>query len=142
MDFDAARLIACTAKIRPNMELQIEVGLREGLLFVTANGNFTLEAALRLLKQVCDIATEKEVNKILVNGLGMDGEISTFDRYNLGAQVAEYIKQNQMNLKLAFVGKPPTMDGFAARVAQNRGVVTEVFSSEQNALDWLNAWPS
>jgi hypothetical protein len=125
------------------MDLRIDVvGLREGVLFVTANGSFTFEAALRLLKQICDIAKERKVNKILVNGLEIDGELSTFDRYNLGAQIPEYIKQNQLNLKLAFVGKPPTMNGFAARVAQNRGLVTEIFSSQQEAEDWLNRWPS
>ena|SRR6202162_2183330 len=127
----------------PKMDLRIDVvGLREGVLFVTANGSFTFEAALRLLKQICDIAKERKVNKILVNGLEIDGELSTFDRYNLGAQIPEYIKQNQLNLKLAFVGKPPTMNGFAARVAQNRGLVTEIFSSQQEAEDWLNRWPS
>jgi hypothetical protein len=124
------------------MDLHIDTELREGLLFVTARGNFTFEAALHLLKQVCDMAKEKEVNKILVTGLGMFGELSTLQRYELGAQLTEYIKERQMNPRLAIVGKPPTIDGFAVRVAQNRGFVTEVFSSQQDAMKWLDKWPS
>jgi dihydroxyacetone kinase len=106
-------------------------------LIVTAVGNFTFDAALRLFMQVCDTVKENEVNKILVNGLAMDGELSTLERYDLGAQVATYLKQRQMSPKFAFVGKPPTIDGFAVRVGQNRGLVAEVFSSQQEALKWL-----
>jgi hypothetical protein len=47
-----------------------------------------------------------------------------------------------MNPKFAFVGKPPTIDGFAVRVGQNRGLVAEVFSNQQDALKWLKQWPS
>jgi hypothetical protein len=124
------------------MELQIDIELQEGLLMVTAIGNFTFEAALRLLKQVCDTAKEKEVNKILVNCLAMDGELSIFERYHLGAEFATYLKERQMNPKFAFVGEPPTVDGFAVRVGQNRGLVAEVFSNQQDALKWLKQWPS
>jgi hypothetical protein len=103
------------------MDLRIDFDLQGGLLLVTASGNLTFDAALRLLKQVCDTAKEKEVKKILVNTLAMDGEPSTFERYGLGVEVAAYVKQRQMNPRLAFVGKPPTMDGFGVRVGQNRG---------------------
>jgi hypothetical protein len=47
-----------------------------------------------------------------------------------------------MNPRLAAVGKPPTVDGFAALVAQNQWVTAEVFSSRQEALSWLATWPS
>jgi hypothetical protein len=103
------------------MDLQIDIELHGGLLLVTASGNVAFDAALRLLKQVCDTAKEKEVNKILINTLAMEGELSTFERYGLGVEVAAYIKQRQMNPRLAFVGKPPTMDGFGVRVGQIEG---------------------
>jgi hypothetical protein len=47
-----------------------------------------------------------------------------------------------MSPRLAFVGKPPAVDGFGVRVAQNRGITTEVFASQQEALRWLDKWPS
>ena len=124
------------------MDLHIDVELQGGLLLVTASGNLAFDAALLLLKQVCDTAKEKEVNKILVNALAVDGELSTVERYRLGAEVTAYLKQRQMNPRLAFVGKPPALDGFGVRVAQNRGATTELFSSQQEALTWLDKWPS
>jgi hypothetical protein len=69
-------------------------------------------------------------------------KLSTFERYELGVEVAAYVKQRQMNPRLAFVGKPPTMDGFGVRVGQNRGLATAVFSTQQEALNWLDKWPS
>jgi len=124
------------------MDLRIDIELREGLLLVTASGTFAFDAALLLLKQVCDTAKEKEVSKILVNALAVDGELATVDRYRLGTEIAAYLKQRQMSPRLAFVGKPPAVDGFGVRVAQNRGITTEVFSSQQEALRWLGKWPS
>ena len=124
------------------MNLRIDIELREGLLLVTASGTLAFDAALLLLKQVCDTAKEKEVNKILVNALGVDGELATVERYRLGTEVTAYLKQRQMSPRLAFVGKPPAVDGFGVRVAQNRGITTEVFSSQQEALRWLDKWPS
>jgi dihydroxyacetone kinase len=124
------------------MDLVIEIEVQEGLLLVTASGTLAFDAALRLLKQVCDTAAEKRINKILVNGLAMDGELSALERYGLGVEVAAYLKQREMNHKLAFVGKPPTMDGFGVRVGQNRDMITDFFSSQQEALNWLGIWPS
>jgi len=126
---------------RPNLKLQIDIEVQGGLLLVTAKGNLAFDAALRLLKQVFDTAKEKEVNKILVNCLGLNGKLSTFERYNLGAELATYLRQGGIEPRLAFVGKPPTIDGFGVRVGQNRGVITEVFSSQQEAVNWLAIWP-
>jgi hypothetical protein len=63
------------------MDLHIGIELREKILLLTARGNFTFQAALHLLKQVCDTAKQKEANKILVNGFGMFGELSTLQSY-------------------------------------------------------------
>lgn len=123
------------------MDLHIDIELQGGLLLVTASGIVELEAAVRLLKQVCDTAKQKGVNKILVDTLAVDGVLSTVERYQVAVEVTAYIKQRQMNPRLAFVGKPPTSDGFGVRVAQNRDVVTSMFSSQQEAIKWLNGWP-
>jgi hypothetical protein len=124
------------------MDLHIDIELRGGLLLATASGNFAFDSTLQLLKQVCDTAKEKDVNKILVNFLAIDGEPSTLERYRLGIEVAAYLKQREMSPRLAFVGKPPAMDGFGVRVGQNRGITTEMFSNQQEALGWLAKWPS
>jgi hypothetical protein len=119
------------------MNLHTEIEVQDELLLVVVHGTLSLDASLRALKQVLDTAGEKQVNRILIDVLDVDGVLTTLERYDLGAQAAAYIQQRQMNPTLAFVGKPPASDGFGVRVAQNRGVITEMFSTRQKALDWL-----
>ncbi len=72
------------------MGLNIGVEVKDGLMLVTASGNLTRDAALRLLKEVCDAAAEKKVDKMLVNGLNIVGGISTLERYQLGTELAAW----------------------------------------------------
>jgi hypothetical protein len=123
------------------MNLRIDIELRSQILLVTATGEVALEPALRALKQAFDTAKEQEVNKILVNTLAVEGELSTFERYRLATGSVAHLRQLEMNPRIAFVGKPPTTNGFAVRVAQNRDVTTQVFDTLQAALDWLDRWP-
>jgi hypothetical protein len=124
------------------MELHIDMELQGELLLVTLSGDLAYDPALPLLKQMCDTAKEKGVSKILVHALAVQGELSTLERYTLGTELGKYIMQRQMNPRLAAIGKPPSLDGFAALVAQNRSLTAKVFSSQQEALTWLANWPS
>jgi hypothetical protein len=81
------------------------------------------------------------VGKILVNCDEMHGELSTPYRYLLGALVAAYVLKSRVRPTLAFVGKPPTIDGFAVRVSQENGLIAEVFSNQEDALNWLENVP-
>ena len=124
------------------MELHIaDEKLQDGVLLVIAGGTFESVGALRLLKQICDMATEKHVNKILVNALALDGTVSELNRYKVAVELSTYLRQRGWNYRLAIVGKSPTVDGFGVRVAQNRGLTAEHFSTEQEALNWLKRWP-
>ena len=120
------------------MDLHIVAALQQDILLVTVTGSVGYDLALRLYKQTFDTAAEKQVNKMLVNTLAMDGGLSPLESYYLGVQVAAYLKQRKMNPRLAIVGKPPTIDGLGLGVARNRRVTAETFPSEQAALDWLD----
>jgi hypothetical protein len=121
------------------MDLQIDTELQGGLLLVTARGTVTFDSVSRHLRQVFDTAVESQVNKILVNGLAAEGELAPFERYHLGVDSAAYLNEHGMNVKLALVGVPPTTDGFGVRIARNRGVKAMVFSTQQEALSWLES---
>jgi len=49
---------------------------------------------------------------------------------------SENFRSTWMHPRIACIGEPPSTDGFAARVAKNRWVDAEMFSSRQEALDW------
>jgi hypothetical protein len=123
------------------MDLRINIELPQGLLLATATGEVSLDEVTRLFKQVFDKASENGVSKILVDSLAAHGELATFERYELGVEVAAYITRSGSCAKLALVGRFPTVNGFAARVARNRGIVTEVFPNLQQALTWLESLP-
>jgi hypothetical protein len=124
------------------MDLHIaDEKLQEGVLVVIGGGTFKSVAALRLLKQICDMATEKHANKILVNTLALDGAVSELNRFQVAVELTTYLQQRGWNYRLAIVGKSPTVDGFGVRVAQNRGLTAEYFPTEQEALNWLKGWP-
>jgi hypothetical protein len=120
------------------MDLHIDIELHGELLLVTASGGLKFDAASRLLMRICNTAAESRVNKILVNCLAVDGELAAFERYDLGVEIAAYLSEHEMNLKLAFVGTLPTMNGFGVRVARNRGIITNLFPSQQEAVRWLD----
>ena len=108
-------------------------------MLVTVKGSVSFAAASMLFKQVWETAAENQVNKILVNNLAVHGELATFERYDLGVEAAAYLTEHRMNVKVAIVGRLPTVNGFGVRVARNRGVFSEVFSTQQEALIWLNS---
>ena len=124
------------------MDLQMETSVEGGILFATFTGRAKLDTLVRDVKRACDIAAEQKIEKILINVLEMSGPLSAFDRYAVGSQVTEHLVHLGINPKVALVGVPPTTDGFAIRVAQNRGAMAEVFQSIEKALDWLGRPPS
>jgi hypothetical protein len=124
------------------MDLRADFEFQEEYLLVTASGEFTVRAALSLLKQTIDTADQKGIKRVLVDCFAMQGELSTFERYDLGVEVAKYFLSKQSHAKLAIVGIAPTIDGFAVQVASNRGMSTALFATKKDALIWLESFPS
>jgi hypothetical protein len=112
---------------------------KEGVLVANAAGPVSLKEAINVFTKACDVAADRGLDRILVDCLLVEGELSSIDRYELGRTVAEYCTSRSTNPKVATVGKPPLIDGFAARVASNRGIVAETFSESQEAMDWLKS---
>jgi len=117
------------------MDLKLES--REGFLLATALERVSLAEALELGRNVCDAAVERGFDRILVDCLALEGELSMAARYELGKTISEYCQIRSMNHRVAVVGKEPTITGFSARIASNRGSIVQTFSDRQVALDWL-----
>ena len=115
---------------------------REDFLLATATGRVSLKEAIRVFTKACDMGAEKGLNLILVDCSSVEGVLSTLERYELGRTVAEHCASRCMNPEVATVGKPPVLNGFAAEVASNRGLLAETFSELESALSWLNRFDS
>jgi len=120
------------------MELK-KIELQEDYLIATVAGQLSTSDAFVLLTKIRDAATEKGLDKVLVDCSSVRGELSSLERYELGKILAEHWIKGWPGLpKVAFVGTPPAIDGFGALVASNRGFfLAEIFSELPKAVDWL-----
>jgi hypothetical protein len=110
---------------------------RNGLLWVTAIGQASLNKAVVVFNSMVDAAIDREMSLILVDCSAVRGELSVLDQYHLGSVGAGYAQQKSKTLKVAVVGSPPVIAGFAALVASNRGITATVFRDTTDAVAWL-----
>jgi hypothetical protein len=122
------------------MELKLEP--RHGYLLATITGQLSLSEAIGGYKKACDFASNRGLNKILADCSAVKGQLSDLERYELGQTMAEYSLSRGKNAHVATIGQPPTINGFVAQVARNRGLNAETFSERKPALDWLNKFGS
>jgi hypothetical protein len=111
------------------------------MLWITITGQVSLAGAVENAKKFCDTSADLGLNRILVDCSKLKGGLSTQDRYELGLTAAEYAICKRIAPVLAFVGHLPTIDGFAAMVATNRGLISETFGELDKAIAWLNDNP-
>jgi len=118
-------------KLNTSMEVQGE------LLLVTIDGDLSFDSDWNVLQDIYNTAEQKRLNLILIDMLAAQGVLTTLERYRLGTQSATYLQSRRLNPKIAFVGKPPALDGFGVLVGKNRGLNAETFSNRHEALTWL-----
>jgi hypothetical protein len=104
------------------------------------SGRLTLRDALKVCMLVCDGARERGLSTFLLDVSAVSGELSNFECYALAKGVAAYCTARGWFYRVAVLGSEPTVTGFGARVASNRGLAVERFSDRQKALEWLNAF--
>jgi hypothetical protein len=111
-----------------------------GILIATLSGSVSFPSVLIRFKQIIDTAAANNLRKILVNCLDTSGELSTMDKYSVSKGLIEHVRSLDMySPAVAFVGTPPTFDGFGILVAQNLGVLAVLFHDAQSALSWLSS---
>ena len=91
-------------------------------------------------KKVCDAAAENGCGKILFDWLGVEGEISDLEKYEVSKNILEYYAHTSIFPTVAVVGKPPTNTEFGALVARNRGLTVFTFPERQAGLDFLSGF--
>src|SRR5262249_16473610 len=85
-------------------------------------------------------ARSASISHLLIDTTGLTGfdAPTTPERFVLGGQFA---RAAQRAVKVAFVARPELIDPnrFGINVARKRGLVSEVFTDEAEALAWLLA---
>ena len=120
--------------------IQLTIAPQDDFLLATGVGRVSTEELLRVLTTVIDTSTEQGFDKILLDFSAVMGEVSVLNLYDVAKAMAEYCASKSIQPKLAVIGKPPTVTGFGAEVASNRGLTSKTFSESQSALNWLRAF--
>jgi hypothetical protein len=110
-----------------------------GYVLATMTGSQSIKEVLQAFEETFDAAFNRGLGLILIDCSGLDGELSTFERFSLGKSGVAYwsARSSKIIPKIAVVGKLPVIDGFGAVVASSGGVETRTFPEVPDALTWL-----
>jgi hypothetical protein len=103
-------------------------------------GEMSFHEAIGLVASGIEYARERQIKKLMVVTLGFSGlqPPNVFNRYYF---IQEWAKASAFAVEVAVVTRPEIMDPerFGVTVAGNIGFVSNVFSSEEEALAWLRS---
>jgi transcriptional regulator with XRE-family HTH domain len=116
----------------------VDLDVQGDILLVTAAGTAEFHACLRLHREALDCAQQRQVRKVLLDCQDVDGEVPAQGKYQIATEILAYAAERKIDLRLALVGRPPTMDGYVARAIRDLGGDAEVFTSVDEARVWLD----
>ena len=127
------------------MSVLMKVVPRDNVLYVAAEGVFTLDSAMRNFLEIVQAINEHKSEKVLLDGRKIVGEPSIIQRFYYGQFVADAItapdkKRGPVkNPEFAYVLLPPALDRgrLGETVAVNRGIKLKAFDNMPDALAWL-----
>jgi len=100
----------------------------------------SLHDAINLVSSAITYAREQAIKKLFVDVTGLTGfsPPTTLERFTLAG---EFARAAQSAVKVVLLAKPEMIDPnrFGRTVAANRGLDTNIFSTEAEALAWLLA---
>lgn len=113
-------------------------------LLVTFEGTVEENFPTRFPELLFETVIAHKSSKVLVDLRKVEGTLTVMQRYTMGETGAEKFQSALSDGKIpvsrfSLVANPPLMapDKFGEKVATNRGMPVRIFSSFQEALDWL-----
>lgn len=101
---------------------------------VTITGPASLDDFVELMTTLGEQTRRNGDKRVLVNLLGVEGELKFTDHFQLGSQAAQLLRHLD---KLASVVPPDKITRTSEKVALKQGFQLRVFTSEDEAVRWL-----
>ena len=115
--------------------------LEEGRGLYRPVGSVSFDEAVALVRAAIAAARRHQVRNLLVNTTALTGFSSPkmFERFLAAVAWAE---ESRADVYLAMVARAKMIDPqkFGVLVAANRGLVSNIFTTEAEARAWLDAW--
>jgi hypothetical protein len=126
--------VKCEKVVKMSVQLQIEE--MSGYLKARFNGASATEEAERQFELLAEKCKCTNKNKLLLDFTEVPADVSLVDRYALGKRTLIFA---QYKCKVAAVCQPEQYDSayFLETVAQNRWVDLRVFTTVEDAEEWL-----
>jgi hypothetical protein len=107
--------------------------LESQFLRIAVQGTYCATRTVRFFEWVVDETARLGAGRVLLDARGVGGEVSTPDRFDIGAASA------RIPAKLALIAQAHMIDPerFGETVARNRGADHRVFATEAEAVAWL-----
>jgi hypothetical protein len=110
----------------------------DGRAVFRPSGKVSLREATALVTAAIRLARERAIGRLLVvtSGWAELPSPSVSERYEFAKEWAEAAESS---IRVAVVARPQLIDHekFGVTVARNRGLIADVFTSEEQALAWL-----
>ena len=120
------------------MEALPGLALLDGYAAYRAEGEMCFEDAIGLAGRVIAYCRERGIERVLLDGRRLSGfgPLDATDRFRLSEEMA---RAARATVKVAIVVRPEllSLDLFGVMVARNRGLFTNSFASEVEAVAWL-----
>jgi hypothetical protein len=129
------RLMAFMVRETADLPEGLEFG--EGHALFRPGGHVSFQKALDLGSRAIVYCRENGIRRLLIDTTNLTGfGLGTPERFMAGAQLA---RDAMAAVKIAFVMKPELLDPqrFGIMVARNRGMFSNAFLTEAEALKWL-----
>ena len=113
----------------------------DALVYAIVDGKVEFNSCTRVFEQVVDLAAEKQVSKILLDGRFLTGSLSTAERVEMALQGRKHLLQRGTKPSIAFVGHPPAFNGLGV-LTRIEGADFRLFPGISEALKWLSGIPA
>jgi len=128
--------------------MTLDITPNKDFLYVRIVGDFSLSEANDCIVNMAKTIATHKIFKLLVDCRDLQGELTTFERFEHSEFAAEEFKRilkpgKAHTARLAYVGKSPLFDPgkFGETVAVNRGLNVKSFDTVKKALSWLKIDP-
>lgn len=132
------------ARARDSIGIAVTMNIEPGFLHACLTGEFSLKSAKEIMLEILNLEVQNNIEKVLVDALGVTGTLSMMDRFLLACFGADAVRRFRgpgvpRSTKVAIVAKPPILDPsrLAETVARNRGIIIKVTEDSEEALEWL-----
>ena len=112
--------------------------LADGYARFAPQGKASLDKAIEIVGEAISYAREQEIRRLLIDITGLRGirNPGTMDRYSFAKDFAEK-SRSQVICALVAPAEMIDPERFGVVVARNHGFLTDVFTTEREALEWL-----